>query len=69
MLLTHWKPFDPLVAIAVAANILWFRGLGLHVELPLQAGEEPKALKSSGGLNSTADAARSGSSRSDGVQT
>lgn len=26
MLLTHWKPFDPLVAIAVAANILWSGG-------------------------------------------
>jgi divalent metal cation (Fe/Co/Zn/Cd) transporter len=24
--LTHWKPFDPLVAIAVAANILWSEG-------------------------------------------
>ncbi len=24
--LTHWKPFDPLVAIAVAANILWSGG-------------------------------------------
>jgi len=23
VLLTHWKPFDPLVALAVAANILW----------------------------------------------
>ena len=23
VLLTHWKPFDPLVAIAVAVNILW----------------------------------------------
>ena len=23
VLLTHWKPFDPLVAIVVAANILW----------------------------------------------
>ena len=27
VLLTHWKPFDPLVAIAVAANILWSGGL------------------------------------------
>ena len=26
VLLTHWKPFDPLVAIAVAANILWAGG-------------------------------------------
>jgi cation diffusion facilitator family transporter len=26
VLLTHWKPFDPLVAIAVAANILWSGG-------------------------------------------
>jgi cation diffusion facilitator family transporter len=27
VLLTHWKPFDPLVAIAVAVNILWSGGL------------------------------------------
>ena len=26
VLLTHWKPLDPLVAIAVAANILWSGG-------------------------------------------
>ena len=26
VLSTHWKPFDPLVAIAVAANILWSGG-------------------------------------------
>jgi cation diffusion facilitator family transporter len=26
VLLSHWKPFDPLVAIAVAANILWSGG-------------------------------------------
>src|ERR1700675_422008 len=26
VLLTHWKPFAPLVAIAVAANILWSGG-------------------------------------------
>lgn len=26
VLITHWKPFDPLVAIAVAANILWSGG-------------------------------------------
>ncbi|SPF36979.1 Cation diffusion facilitator family transporter [Candidatus Sulfopaludibacter sp. SbA4] len=26
VLLLHWKPFDPLVAIAVAANILWSGG-------------------------------------------
>jgi cation diffusion facilitator family transporter len=26
VLVTHWKPFDPLVAIAVAANILWSGG-------------------------------------------
>ncbi len=26
VLLTHWKPFDPLVAIAVAVNILWLGG-------------------------------------------
>jgi cation diffusion facilitator family transporter len=26
VLLTHWKPFDPLVAIGVAGNILWSGG-------------------------------------------
>jgi cation diffusion facilitator family transporter len=26
VLLTHWRPFDPLVAIAVAVNILWSGG-------------------------------------------
>jgi len=26
VMLTHWKPLDPLVAIAVAANILWSGG-------------------------------------------
>ena len=26
VILTHWEPFDPLVAIAVAANILWSGG-------------------------------------------
>jgi cation diffusion facilitator family transporter len=26
VLATHWRPFDPLVAIAVAANILWSGG-------------------------------------------
>jgi cation diffusion facilitator family transporter len=26
VLLTHWRPIDPLVAIAVAANILWSGG-------------------------------------------
>ena len=26
VLLTHWKPFDPLVAIAIAVNILWSGG-------------------------------------------
>lgn len=26
VMLTHWKPFDPLVATAVAANILWSGG-------------------------------------------
>jgi len=26
VLLTHWKPFDPIVAIGVAANILWSGG-------------------------------------------
>jgi cation diffusion facilitator family transporter len=26
VLLTHWKPFDPIIAILVAANILWSGG-------------------------------------------
>jgi cation diffusion facilitator family transporter len=26
VLVTHWKPFDPLIAFAVAANILWSGG-------------------------------------------
>jgi len=26
VLLTHWRPFDPLIAMAVAANILWSGG-------------------------------------------
>src|ERR1039457_4833595 len=26
VILTHWKPFDPLLAIAVAVNILWSSG-------------------------------------------
>ena len=26
VLLTHWRPFDPLVAIAIAVNILWSGG-------------------------------------------
>ena len=26
VMLTHWKPFDPLVAIAIAVNILWSGG-------------------------------------------
>ncbi len=26
VMLTHWKPFDPLVAIAIAINILWSGG-------------------------------------------
>ena len=26
VLMTHWKPFDPLVAIVVAINILWSGG-------------------------------------------
>ena len=26
VLLTHWRPFDPLVAMAIAANILWSGG-------------------------------------------
>jgi len=42
---------------------------GMHAGLFLRAGEELKALKSSGWLNSTADAARYGSSPSEGAQT
>ena len=26
LVMTHWKPFDPLVAIAIAVNILWSGG-------------------------------------------
>ena len=26
VMVTHWKPFDPLVAIAIAVNILWSGG-------------------------------------------
>ena len=26
VMLTHWKPFDPLIAVAVAVNILWSGG-------------------------------------------
>jgi cation diffusion facilitator family transporter len=42
--LTHWKPFDPLVAIAVAANILWSGGhLVWRSALGLLDYSDPKA--------------------------
>ena len=44
VLLTHWKPFDPLVAIAVAANILWSGGhLAWHSAVGLLDYSDPKA--------------------------
>jgi cation diffusion facilitator family transporter len=44
VLLTHWKPFDPLVAIAVAANILWSGGhLVWHSAVGLLDYSDPKA--------------------------
>ena len=44
VLLTHWKPFDPLVAIAVAANILWSGGrLVWHSAAGLMDYSDPKA--------------------------
>jgi cation diffusion facilitator family transporter len=44
VLLTHWKPFDPLVAIAVAANILWSGGrLVWHSAVGLMDYSDPKA--------------------------
>lgn len=44
VLLTHWKPFDPLVAIAVAANILWSGGrLVWHSAVGLMDYSDPAA--------------------------
>jgi cation diffusion facilitator family transporter len=44
VLLTHWKPFDPLVAIAVAANILWSGGhLVWHSAVGLMDYSDPEA--------------------------
>jgi len=44
VMLTHWKPFDPLVAIAVAANILWSGGrLVWHSAVGLMDYSEPEA--------------------------
>ena len=44
VLLTHWKPFDPLVAIVVAANILWSGGhLVWHSAVGLLDYSDPKA--------------------------
>jgi divalent metal cation (Fe/Co/Zn/Cd) transporter len=44
VLLTHWKPFDPLVAIAVALNILWSGGrLVWHSAVSLLDYSDPQA--------------------------
>lgn len=44
VLLTHWKPFDPLVAIAVAGNILWSGGsLVWHSAVGLMDYSDPEA--------------------------
>jgi cation diffusion facilitator family transporter len=44
VLMTHWKPFDPLVAIAVAANILWSGGrLVWHSAVGLMDYSDPEA--------------------------
>lgn len=44
VMLTHWKPFDPLVAMAVAANILWSGGrLVWHSAVGLMDYSDPKA--------------------------
>lgn len=44
VMFTHWKPFDPLVAIAVAANILWSGGrLVWHSAVGLMDYSDPKA--------------------------
>jgi hypothetical protein len=44
VLLTHWKPFDPLVAVAVAVNILWSGGrLVWHSVVGLMDYSDPKA--------------------------
>ncbi len=44
VLLTHWKPFDPLVAIAVAGNICWSGGrLVWHSAVGLMDYSDPEA--------------------------
>ena len=44
VMLTHWKPFDPLVAIAVAINILWSGGrLVWHSAVGLLDYSDPNA--------------------------
>ncbi|MFY9949910.1 MAG: cation diffusion facilitator family transporter [Candidatus Sulfotelmatobacter sp.] len=44
VLLTRWKPFDPLVAIAVAGNILWSGGhLVWHSAVGLMDYSDPEA--------------------------
>lgn len=46
VLLTHWKPFDPLIALAVAANILWSGGhLVWHSAVGLLDYSDPNAGK------------------------
>lgn len=46
VLLTHWKPFDPLIALAVAGNILWSGGcLVWHSAVGLLDYSDPNAGK------------------------
>ncbi len=46
VMLTGWKPFDPLIAIAVALNILWSGGrLAWHSAVGLLDYSDPKAGK------------------------
>jgi len=46
VMMTHWKPFDPLVAIAVAVNILWSGGrLVWHSAVGLLDYSDPEAGK------------------------
>ena len=50
VLLTHWKPFDPLVAIAVAVNILWSGGhLVWRSAVGLMDYSDPKAGRRNSG--------------------
>ncbi len=44
VLMTHWKPFDPLIAIGVAVNILWSGGrLVWHSAVGLMDYSDPRA--------------------------